>query len=150
MSTLAGLKQTDWQMFLQQRWVYSGSAENGNLWSATMVSHMLVPVQQGKEDIFNREEKGIGTARVNKGSMGHLPGNRRSLSSSCWVLLSSQGIGAPSSSLLTLLNWDFCLLIFYILLSICKYQGPPLSARNQVTLHFQELHYTRIKHCSQV
>ena len=33
-------KQIDCQILLQQRWVYSGSAENCNLRSATMASHV--------------------------------------------------------------------------------------------------------------
>ena len=42
-----------------------------------------------------------------------LPGKKSSLSSSCWVLLLSQGMRAPPSGLLTLFNWGFCLSHFY-------------------------------------
>ena len=41
----------------QQRWVYLGSAENYNPGSATMASHVQVPVQHGKESIFIEEKK---------------------------------------------------------------------------------------------
>ena len=46
------MKQIDYQIFLQQRWVYLGSAENCNSVSATMVSHMQVSKGQGKENSF--------------------------------------------------------------------------------------------------
>ena len=40
------LKQIDCQIFLQQRLVYLGSAENCSSGSATMMSHVLVPIWQ--------------------------------------------------------------------------------------------------------
>ena len=43
-----------------------------------------------------------------------LSGKKKSHSCSCWALLSLQDLGAPSSDLLNLFNWGFCLLSFYI------------------------------------
>ena len=48
-------QQIDFQLFLQQKWVYSGSAENQ---SVTMASHVQVPSKNGEEN-FYRGEKGI-------------------------------------------------------------------------------------------
>ena len=44
--------ETDCQIFLQQRCVYVGSAENYSSGSTTMVSHVQVPTEPGKENIF--------------------------------------------------------------------------------------------------
>ena len=49
------LKQIDCQLFLQQKWVQSELAENCNLRSATMVSHVQVPSWQ-EENTFQREK----------------------------------------------------------------------------------------------
>jgi len=43
-----------------------------------------------------------------------LSGKKKSHSCSCWALLSLQDLGAPSSDLLHLFNWGFCLLSFCI------------------------------------
>ena len=51
------VKQVDCQLFLQQRWVYSGSTENCNSESATMESYVQIPPQQGKENTLERERK---------------------------------------------------------------------------------------------
>ena len=59
------LKQTDYQIFLQQRWVCLGSAENCSLESATLVSYVQVPTRQGKENAFIEGEKEAGRAIVN-------------------------------------------------------------------------------------
>ena len=40
------LKQIDWQIFLQQKWVYLEPAENSSLGSAAMSSHVQVPIWQ--------------------------------------------------------------------------------------------------------
>ena len=64
-----GLKQTDYQIFLQEIWIYSGSAENCNSASATMVSHMQVHTRQGKEKALIRRKKKVRRAIVNKESM---------------------------------------------------------------------------------
>ena len=50
--------ETDNQIFLQRRYVSSGSAGNCNLRSATMVSQVQVPTQQGKEPAFIEGGKG--------------------------------------------------------------------------------------------
>lgn len=46
-------------MLLQEIWMYSWSAENCSLGSATMLNHMQVPPQQGKKNAFYREEKEV-------------------------------------------------------------------------------------------
>ena len=107
------LKQIDWQIFLRQMWVYSGSAENCNLGSATMGSHMQVPTQ----NMFIEQGRKLGEgAVVNKEFMAF------HCLSSCqerrWIffLLGSAmvlSVRAPLSGLPTLFNWGFCLLIFY-------------------------------------
>ena len=43
------LKQTNGQIFLQWKWVYSGSAENYSLGSAAVGSQVQVPIWQGRE-----------------------------------------------------------------------------------------------------
>ena len=50
--SIVGLKETDCQILLQQRWVYLGSAEKSNSWSPTMGSHVQGSAQQGKENTF--------------------------------------------------------------------------------------------------
>ena len=95
--------ETNWQIFLQQRWVYSGSAENCNLGSATKTSHVQVPTRQGKEVAFKRKDKKVGRAIVNKEPMAFIG----------WVLPWSQGVRDPPSGLPTLFNWNFHSLVFY-------------------------------------
>lgn len=56
------LKQVDCQVFLQQRWIYSGSAENCSSESATMVSHMQVPYCKGQRKLLQRWGKEAGRA----------------------------------------------------------------------------------------
>ena len=51
------LEQIDCQMFLQQRWVYLGSAENCSSGSATMASQVQVPARRGKESLLSRREE---------------------------------------------------------------------------------------------
>ena len=98
-------KQIDCQIFLPQRWVNLGSAENCNLGSATMVSHREVPKQQGKENSY-KEEKEVGRAIVNRAHgfpLAELLPRKKSL----FFLLSSaiaQGMSAPPSGLPTLCN----------------------------------------------
>ena len=54
---IANLKQMDCQIFLWQKWIYSGSAENCNLGSATMMSHVQVSTWQGKETVFTERKR---------------------------------------------------------------------------------------------
>ena len=54
---VADLKQIDYQIFLQQRWIHLGSAENCNLVSVTMVSHVQILTQQGKENTFKEGKR---------------------------------------------------------------------------------------------
>ena len=49
---------------------------------------------------------------LNDFSLAELSGKKRNLSSSCWVLLSSQGCEKGPSSPPTLFNTNICLLIF--------------------------------------
>ena len=136
MGTLVDLKQTDCQLFLQQRWVYSGSIENCSLWSAIMVSHAQVPQTARERECFYRKEKGVGRAIINKVPMlliGWVLA--RKVLPYCWALM-SQGMRAFPSGIPTLFNWGFCILIFYTLLNIYNYQGSPLSSSTHVTLYF--------------
>ena len=62
MVVFVDLKQIDCQMYLQQKWVYLGSAENCNSGSATRVSHVQAPPGQGK-DICIAEKRKLGGLR---------------------------------------------------------------------------------------
>ena len=50
----ADLKQTECQIFLQQRWVYSGAAGNSNSGSKTMVSRMQVSHNKGMRTLLQK------------------------------------------------------------------------------------------------
>ena len=65
------LKQIDCWLFLpkKKKRVHSVSAENCNSESTAMVSHMPSPSAAKEEALFNREEKEVGRATVNKESM---------------------------------------------------------------------------------
>ena len=82
-----------------------------------MASHMQVPTQQGKENAYIEGKggcQGYSEHRMLGFSLAEsLPGKKSRLSSSCWVLLLSQGVRAPPSGLLTLFNSNFCLSHFY-------------------------------------
>ena len=52
-----GLKRTDGQIFLQQRWGFLGSAENCNSVSSTRVSPGQVPTPQRKEKTCKEEKE---------------------------------------------------------------------------------------------
>ena len=94
----------------------SESAENCILGSATM-SQMQLPTWQEENAFRERKKKSwedCSKQRVLSFSLAEsLPGKKSRLSSSCWVLLLSQGVRAPPSGLLTLFNWGFCLPHFY-------------------------------------
>ena len=80
------LKQIGCQVFLQQRWVYLGSAEDCSSGSTNMVSHVKISVLQGKMNVFYREEKEGGRAVVNRVhgiSLAESLPAKKSLSSSC-------------------------------------------------------------------
>ena len=54
-------KQTNYYyVFLQQRWVYSGSAENCNLGSMVMASQVPIPERKGKENSFTERKRELG------------------------------------------------------------------------------------------
>lgn len=61
------LRQTDCLVFLQQRWVYLGSAENCNLALGTIVRYVNVPTWQVQNTFMG--EKEAGRVIVNKESM---------------------------------------------------------------------------------
>ena len=54
----ASLKKIDCQIFLQQRWIYLGSAENCNSGSATMVSVCKFPHDEENAFIQGKRELG--------------------------------------------------------------------------------------------
>ena len=54
------LTQADCQIFLQQRWVYSESAENCSSGSATMASNVQVSTKQEKESAFIERRRKLG------------------------------------------------------------------------------------------
>ena len=89
------IKQIDWQIFLQERWLSSESEEYCNSGSATMVSHMQSLTRDG--ELLQR----------GKGSW------QKESFFSCWAQLSSQGMRTPPSYLPNLRNWDAYLLISY-------------------------------------
>ena len=102
------LRQTDCQICLLQRRIYWGSTKNRSLRSATTASHCQV-FPTPREEHFYWEEKEIGRLAVNRvhdfSLVVSLPAKKRSLYSSCWALLLSQGVRAPPSGLSTLFNW---------------------------------------------
>lgn len=58
--SIIDLKQTDWHLFLQlkkKKKAWSGSAENCSSGSATMVSHVQVSAQQGKNSFLEGKRK---------------------------------------------------------------------------------------------
>ena len=88
--------KTGCQIFLQQNKFYSGSAENCNLGSANMASHLPGPHESGENNLV--EGKKGGKAEINKGSMGFLGWVLRRKDKSFSVLLgflSSQGMRVP-------------------------------------------------------
>ena len=103
----------------QQRWVYSELAENCSPRSATTVSHVQVPTQQGEETAFIEGKRGWESCSNKESVAFHWlsPCQKRNLFSSGWTLLFWQGVRAPPSDLFILFNWGFCLLIFRIILS---------------------------------
>ena len=73
-------------------------------------NHMQSPSWQGKENTFigcKRIWEGCSKQRVHSFSLAEsLPGKKRSLSPSCWVLLSLQGMRVSYSDLPVLFSWD--------------------------------------------
>ena len=63
---LTDLKQIDCQIFLQHIWVYSGLTENCNVESATMVSHVQIPLHSKRRDTLLQRGKGSWEGLVNK------------------------------------------------------------------------------------
>ena len=80
------------------------SAENYNMGSVIVVSHVQVLVQEGKENTLGEME--VERAIVNRvhGFLLTESLSGKSLFSSCRALLSSQSMRAPPSDLLTLFN----------------------------------------------
>ena len=89
-----------------KRWIQSGSAEKFNWKSTTRESPR-------KGATFTKGKRKLGglSHRVRGFSLAESPPGKKSLSSPCWALLSSQGVTTPQFGLPTLFHWDFCLLI---------------------------------------
>jgi len=109
----ADLKWIDYQVFLQQRWVYLGATENCNLRSASLMSHRQVSTQKGNVNTFI-EGNGSGRAGVNTSSSF-------SLAESVFILGSAVISGRESSPfwfpnsvwLRFLFTGDFLTLFFF-------------------------------------
>lgn len=107
------LKQIHCQIFPQQRWVYS-EIEIWSLpsWWACASSHMTKEEEhpyRGKEEVGSREafsEEGVHGFSLAEA----LPWKNRSLSPSCWALISSEGVRALPSGFPSLI--EICLLNF--------------------------------------
>ena len=110
----ADLKQTNCQVFLQQRWVYSGSAENCNWGPTNVIAMCKFPHSKGRKS-FYREEKEVGGARVIEEPVAShwlSPHQEKNPSSSYWDLLWHGTWVLPLLVSRLLFNWDFYLLIF--------------------------------------
>lgn len=84
----ADLKQTNCQVFLQQRRIYSGSAKNCNWGPTNVMSHVQVPTQQGKEKLLQRGKGSWGPRVIEEPMASHwLSPHQERSSSSCWDLL---------------------------------------------------------------
>ena len=130
------LRETDYHLFLQQRWVYLGSAENCSSGSTTMVSHMQVSAHQGKANVFmegKRMLEGNSKLRAHDFLLAEsLPGKKGSLSSSWWLSVVILGSESSLSGPRAIFNWVFYLLIFLylpLLLKICFQKHCLLSVR---------------------
>ena len=110
------LKQVDDQIFLQERWVYSGSAGNCNLGSATVVIHVQVSTWQGKENNFIEGKRKLGRLGQTNSPWfplaESLPGKESFFFLLGFVII--RGCESTPSGLPTLFNRGFCLLIVYI------------------------------------
>ena len=129
-----GWPKTNYQVFFHQGWAYLGPSENYNLGSATMVNHMQVLWQlHWMRTLYKRGKKAERTVGNTVSLVFHwlsLAGTEED-SSSCWPLLSLQGMRASSSGLFTLFNWSFCLLIFHRFSSYNAFF--PLSAKRDIS-----------------
>lgn len=110
------LKQIDCQIFLKQRWVYLGLAENCNLRFITM-SLIKVLTYKGRRTLLQRGKGSLedySKQRVQGFSLAEsLLGKKRDLSSSCWALLSLQHMRA-----LILVFWIYLRFLFIDFLPI--------------------------------
>lgn len=100
--TSVDLKQVDSQLFPSKDEFNLALAQNCSLGSATMESHVQIPIEGGKETAFIEERRKL-RARGNSESMAFdwlSPCQEgRSLPSSCWALVSSLPVRAPPSGL---------------------------------------------------
>ena len=106
------LKQRDYQIFLQQTYVYSGSAENCKYQQAMW--------RTMKGDLFSREEKETGKAGVNKENMAFYwlspCQERRGVFLLLGLCYCCRVWELPFLvSWLSLFNWSFCLSFFFFL-----------------------------------
>ena len=98
------LEQIACQIFWQQRCAYSESVGNCHLGSAIMVSHIQISKWQGKENAFMVRKGGwenFSKQRVHSFKLAAFLPGKRTLSFSCYALLSSQSMTASHSDLST-------------------------------------------------
>ena len=123
-SVWACLPETDYHLFLQQRWVYLGSAGNCRSGSTTMVSHVQVSAHQGRASVFMEGKimlEGNSKLRAHDFLLAEsLPGKKGSLSSSQWLSVVILGPESSLSDPQALFNWVFYLLIFLYLPLLMK------------------------------
>ena len=99
--TIANMKQIGCQIFLWKKWIYSGSEENCNLGSVTMMSQVQVSTWQGKENVFIERKRKLEGLQQTKSLAFHWLSACQERSR-CWATLSLQGVTAPPSGLPTL------------------------------------------------
>ena len=109
--TIANMKQIGCQIFLWQKWIYSGSEENCNLGSVTTMSHVQVSTRQGKENVFIERKRKLEGLQQTKSLAFHWLRACQERSP-CWAALSLQGVRAPPSGLPTLLKIEVC--VYYV------------------------------------
>ena len=131
------LKQRDYQIFLQQTYVYSGSAENCKYQQAMW--------RTMKGDLFSREEKETGKAGVNKENMAFYwlspCQERRGVFLLLGLCYCCRVWELPFLvSWLSLFNWSFCLSFFFFFY-IWKAWHLCFEVENVVTGSLTHIHY---------
>ena len=112
MITSVDLKQIDFQIFFEQRWVYSRSAENCCLVSVTKKTHIKVTEQLGKVNSYTGSWEGCSKQRIHGFSLAEsLPGNKRSLLS-IGLCYGSRAWQLPLPGSWTVFNWGLCVWMF--------------------------------------
>ena len=131
-----GLKQTDCQVFLQQRWGYSGSAEKCSSGSATMVSHVEFRHSEGKRALlWGRGRWGLWkTACGCALAAGRASAGKEETSSSSWALPWLQGRRDPILASQVYLRFLLINFLHWVVLAqdrILPGQGAQLDNQNQ-------------------